>query len=119
MVSVCSKIENQIQKIDTLLDQEIQWVQGVLENKKRLDYSLINNDLVYHYNEMLTLSYTLKLWLLDGVLCDLHRPEELLAIAKDQFQDLLCLTGRSKVKECNKTVSLRCIQPYQRLDQAM
>ncbi len=114
-----SVIEREIEKIDILLDQEIQRVQLLLQNKRKIDDSLINNDLVYLYNEMLTLSYSLKLWTLNGFLTVIDQPEELLKIIRDQFKNILCLTGHSKGQACKKIVSNHCIQPYQRLEWAV
>ncbi len=114
-----SVIEAEIEKINILLDEEIQRVQLLLQNKKKLDDSLINNDLVYLFNEMLTLSYSLKLWTLDGLLATIDHPEEFLSIVRDQFSNILCLTGQSEKEPCKKIVSNHCIQPYQRLDWAV
>jgi len=119
LTTKASVIEREIEKIDVLLDEEIQRVQLLLQNKKKLDDSLINNDLVYLYNEMLTLSYSLKLWTLNGLLTAIDQPEELLSIVKDQFKSILCLTGQSEVQACKKIFSNHCIQPYQRLDWAV
>lgn len=112
-------IENEIQRIDTLLDQKIQQVQLVLKTKKSLDYSLINNDLVYLYNEMLALSYSLKLWLLNGLLSVTEHPEELLKVVKDQFKNILHLVGHDESLSDKNTISMRCILPYQQVDQTI
>ena len=112
LTPVRSRVLKEIKKIDFRLDEEIQRVQLVLQGKKMLNISLINDDLVPIYNEMLTLSYALKIWILDGLITVTDRPEELLIIAKDQFKDLLCLAGRSE-KGCTKTISNLCILPYQ------
>jgi len=113
-----SKVLEEIKKIDFQLDEEILRVQLALQGKRMLNISLINDDLVPIYNEMLTLSYALKIWILDGLLTVTDRPEELLLIARDQFKDLLCFAGRSG-KGCTKTISNRCILPYQRFENAL
>lgn len=112
-------IEKEMQRIDGLLDQKIQRVQSLLQNKKSLDYSLINNDLVYLYNEMLTLSYSLKIWLLNG-LSSLHQhEEELLKGINDQFENILRLIDQDKILQGSKITTMRCILPYQPLSQAV
>jgi len=68
---------------------------------------------------MLTLSYSLKLWTLNGLLEVVEQPEELLHIVKDQFKNILCIAGQSETKPCKKIKSSHCIQPYQRLDKAV
>jgi hypothetical protein len=113
LTPIRSKVLEEIKKIDFRLDEEIQRVQLALQGKKMLNISLINDDLVPIYNEMLTLSYALKIWILDGLITVTDRPEELLFLAKDQFKDLLCLAGRSE-KGCTKTISNLCILPYQK-----
>ena len=118
LTPVRSKVLEEIKKIDFQLDDEIQRVQLALQGKKMLKISLIDNDLVHIYNEMLTLSYALKIWILDGLISVTDRPEELLFIARDQFKDLLCLAGRSE-KGCTKKISHRCILPYQRFHKAI
>jgi len=40
-------IKKEINEIDAKLDEEIQRVQLLLQNKKKFDDSLINSDLVY------------------------------------------------------------------------
>lgn len=112
-------IAQEMQKIDGLLDQKIQYVQLLLQNKKNLDYSLINNDLVYLYNEMLTLSYSLKLWLLNGLSTITNYEEEILKVVKDQLENILCKIDQDESSKCKKRIKMRCILPYQSLSQAV
>lgn len=112
-------IEKEIQKIDRLLDKKIQRVQSLLQTKKSLDCSLINSDLVYLYNEMLTLSYSLKLWLLNGLSSINKGAEEILEGVQGQFENILNLIDRDELLKCKKTITMRCILPYQPLSQAI
>ena len=119
LTSTNTMITKEIQRIDRLLDQKVQRVQSLLKNKKSLDYSLINNDLVYLYNEMLTLSYSLKLWLLNGLPTVSEQPEVLLKLVKTQFEKILNLMNQHKLLTVDKTYSVYCIQSYQQLNQAI
>ncbi len=112
-------IAQEMQKIDGLLDQKIQQVQLLLQNKKNLDYSLINNDLVYLYNEMLTFSYSLKLWLLNSLSSVNEHSEELLKMVNDQFDRVLDLMKQHESLKFEKTFSIHCIQSYQQLNRAI
>ena len=112
-------IISEIEKIDSLLDQKIRQVQMLLQKKKSLDYSLINNDLVYLYNEMLTLSYALKLWLLNGLVTAMDDPKEFLTTARIQFEILLSLFNHKEIIEHEPASTHRQIHRYRRLDRAM
>jgi len=112
-------IENEIEKIDYLLDQEIQRVQTQLQNKKSLDYSLIDNDLVSIYNEMLTFSYIMKIWLLNGLTDVLEDPADLLTTVKMQFENILHLLNYSGLKVNDTLVTSPQIQHFYRRDQVI
>ena len=115
----CTEIKNEVERIDRRLDQEIQHVQMLLQKEKRLDHSLINNDLVYLYNEMLTFSYSLKLWLLNGLDVVMSAPEEFLITIRMQFEIVLKLVNYVVSAADELSSGQRTIQHYQRLDQAM
>ncbi len=115
----CTEIKNEVEKIDRRLDQEIQHVQMLLQKKKLLDHSLINNDLVYLYNEMLTFSYTLKLWLLNDLATVTSTPKEFLVTINAQLELLLSLVSDEAPGKNKFSSDQRTIQRYQRLDQAM
>ncbi len=105
----------EIQKIDHFLDREIERVHQLLQVEKKLETSMINNDLVYLYNEMLAFSYTLKIWLLNDLVTVTDHQEELLNTVRKQFKRLRSLLASKSKRSCFYSK----IKPYQRLDQAI
>jgi|GEM_PF-2441636 len=109
-----SLILSEIKRIDRLLDQEVHYVQILLQQKNSLDGSLINEDLVHLYNEMLTLSYALKLWLLSGLVAVTNDPEEFLLTIRSQFELVLSLLDHEVLDNRLSSAYLQLL-PYQGL----
>ena len=68
---------------------------------------------------MLTLSYSLKLWLLNGLLTINKHAEEILKGVEDQLENILCMIDQGESLSCKEKIRMRCILPYQLLSQAV
>jgi len=112
-------VKNEIEKIDRLLDQEVEHVQMLLKVRKGLGHSLIKNDLVFLYNEMEALSYIIKLWLIKDLESVTDEPKEFLTNIRKQFWVVISLLNDKKFIDKDQSTVHPRIQYYHRLGQAI